>query len=46
VEARAALNRLKELQPGISIKWMEQHVPYQSEPMVKFVDGMRKAGLE
>ena len=46
VEARAALNRLKELQPGISIKWMEQHVPYQAKPMVKFLEGIRKAGLE
>ena len=45
-EARAALNRLKELQPSISIGWMQENVPYQPEPMVKFVEGMRKAGLE
>jgi adenylate cyclase len=45
-EARTALGRLKELQPDISIAWIEQNVPYQPGPMVKFLEGMRKAGLE
>ncbi len=45
-EARAALDRLKELQPDISIEWIEQNVPYQPGPMAKFLEGMRKAGLE
>jgi adenylate cyclase len=45
-EARAALNRLKELQPDISIAWIEQNVPYQPGPRAKFLEGMRKAGLE
>ena len=45
-EARAALDRLKELQPDISIAWIEQNVPYQPGPMAKFLEGMRKAGLE
>jgi adenylate cyclase len=45
-EARAALNRLKDLQPDISIAWIEQNVPYQPGPMAKFLEGMRKAGLE
>ena len=45
-EARAALDRLKDLQPDISIAWIEQNVPYQPGPMEKFLEGMRKAGLE
>jgi adenylate cyclase len=45
-EAHAALGRLKELQPDISIAWIEQNVPYQPGPMEKFLEGMRKAGLE
>ena len=45
-EARAALQRLRELQPNISIIWCEQYVPYTSDQMPKFLEGMRKAGLE
>jgi adenylate cyclase len=45
-EARAALQRLKELQPDISTAWIEQYVPYTPGPMAKFLEGMRKAGLE
>jgi len=45
-EARAALQRLKELQPNISVEWIEQNVPYTAVQMPKFLDGMRKAGLE
>ena len=45
-EARAALQRLKELQPNISIAWIEQYVPYTPSQMPKFLEGMRKAGLE
>jgi adenylate cyclase len=45
-EARAALARLKELQPDISIAWIEQNVPYQPGPMAKFLEGMRLAGLQ
>ena len=45
-EARAALARLKELQPDVSIAWIKQNVPYQPGPMAKFLEGMRKAGLE
>jgi tetratricopeptide (TPR) repeat protein len=44
--ARAALQRLMELQPNISVAWIESNVPYTSGPMAKFVEGMRKAGLE
>jgi TolB-like protein/Flp pilus assembly protein TadD len=45
-EAREALARLKEVQPDLSIAWIEKNVPYTSGPMAKFVEGMRKAGLE
>jgi tetratricopeptide (TPR) repeat protein len=45
-EARAALAKLQELQPGNSIAWIERNIPYTPEPMVKFLEGMRKAGLQ
>jgi adenylate cyclase len=45
-EARKALARLKEMHPDLSIAWIEKNVPYTSGPMAKFVEGMRKAGLE
>lgn len=45
-EARAALDRLKELQPDISIAWIERNIPYTPGPMEKFLDGMRSAGLQ
>src|SRR5215471_10956934 len=45
-EARAALQDLKKLQPGISLAWIEQYVPYTTGPMAKFLEGMRKAGLD
>lgn len=45
-EARTALGRLKELQPDISIAWIEQNVPYRPAAMAKLLDGLRKAGLE
>jgi len=45
-EAREALARLRELHPDLSIAWIEHNVPYTSGPMAKFLEGMRKAGLE
>jgi adenylate cyclase len=45
-DARAALERVKESLPDLSIAWIEQNVPYTTEPMAKFVEGMRKAGLQ
>ena len=45
-EAREVLALLKEIHPDLSIAWIEKNVPYTSGPMVKFVEGMRKAGLE
>jgi adenylate cyclase len=45
-EAREALARLKEMHPDLSIAWIEQNVPYTAAPMLKFIEGMRKAGLQ
>ena len=45
-EARVEFARLRELQPDISIAWIEKYVPYTAGPMAKFLEGMRKAGLE
>jgi hypothetical protein len=45
-DARHALRRIKETHPGLSVAWIEQNVPYTSDAMAKFLDGMRKAGLE
>jgi hypothetical protein len=44
-EARASLQRLMELQPNISIAWIEEYVPLTAGPMAKFIEGMRKAGV-
>ncbi|MFZ1194108.1 MAG: hypothetical protein WAN49_01560, partial [Pseudolabrys sp.] len=45
-EARDALARLKGLFPEMTIAGIKQYVPYTAGPMEKFLDGMRKAGLE
>ena len=45
-EARAALARIKETHPDLSIAWIEQNVPYTPAAMAKFLEGMRKAGLQ
>jgi len=45
-EARTELDQLKDLHPDISIAWIEKHVPYTAGPMAKFLEGMRKAGLQ
>ena len=45
-ELRAAMARLLELQPTISIAWLEEHVPYTPRAIAHYLDGMRKAGLE
>jgi hypothetical protein len=39
------LARLQELHPENSIAWIERNVPYTPAPMVKFLEGFRKAGL-
>jgi len=45
-EAREALAGLKQIHPDLSIAWIEQNVPYTTGAMPKFVEGMRKAGLQ
>jgi len=45
-KTRVALARMKETHPGLSIAWIEQNVPYTRDAMAKFLDGMRKAGLQ
>jgi hypothetical protein len=40
------LQRLKELQPNISIAWCEQYVSYPPSQMPKFIEGLRKAGFQ
>ena len=45
-EARAALSTLKRLQPEISLKWIEEWLPYRSDKdRQKFIEGFRLAGL-
>jgi TolB-like protein/Tfp pilus assembly protein PilF len=45
-DAEAAAATLRQLQPNISIAWVEQHVPYTPRTMPHFLDGMRKAGFK
>jgi adenylate cyclase len=44
-ESRTVMRTLRQLQPGLSIAWIKQWVPYTSGPMTHFLEGMRKAGL-
>jgi tetratricopeptide (TPR) repeat protein len=46
-EARQGFAKLKEMFPQMTIAWIKRYVPYTEDgPMEKFLDGMRKAGLE
>jgi len=45
-ETRAAVERLRRLQPGISIEWVEKCVPYTASAMPHFLEGLRKAGID
>jgi TolB-like protein len=46
-EARAHLTIVRRQQPHLSLGWIRASVPYQSpDTMERFLDGMRKAGLE
>jgi tetratricopeptide (TPR) repeat protein len=45
-ELRAAMARVRELQPDISIAWLEEHVPYTPRAIAHYLDGMRKAGVK
>jgi len=44
-ETTAAMARLREVQPSISVEWIERQVPYTRRAMPHFLAGMRKAGL-
>jgi len=44
-EARAVLERVREMQPYISIDWVTRMVPYTARTMPQFLDGLVKAGL-
>ena len=45
-ELLAAMARLRELQPDITIAWLEEHVPYTPRAIAHYLDGMRKAGVK
>ena len=46
-EAQALLTGIRREQPELSIEWIRASVPYQTpDLMERFLDGMRKAGLE
>jgi len=45
-EARQAMSRLRQVQPGLSIAWIKHYVPYTARAMPHFLEGMRKAGLD
>jgi adenylate cyclase len=45
-EARAALERLKQLQPNVSLAWVNENLPLTPDAMKHYLDGFRKAGLE
>jgi len=46
-EARSLLAIVRREQPQLSIEWVRASVPYQTpELMERFLDGMRKAGLD
>ena len=45
-EAKAVLDTLRKLQPDISIAGLKQSLPYTTGPMQRFLEGLRKAGLQ
>ena len=46
-EARSLLEKIRAEHPQVSIAWIRANVPYQTpELMDRFIDGMRKAGLQ
>jgi TolB-like protein/Flp pilus assembly protein TadD len=46
-EARADLAAVRRGQPRLSLDWIRSYVPYQTPELIeRFLDGMRKAGLE
>ena len=46
-EARATLETVRRQQPQLTLAWLRASVPYQTpESLERFLEGMRKAGLE
>jgi hypothetical protein len=45
-ETRATLGRLKQLQPDVSLAWVNENLPLGPDAMKHYLDGLRKAGLE
>jgi TolB-like protein len=46
-EARGLMAKMRAEQPHLSAKWVKLNVPYQTpELMERFLDGLRRAGLE
>jgi TolB-like protein/class 3 adenylate cyclase/tetratricopeptide (TPR) repeat protein len=47
IEAKSALRAVKRLQPDISIRWIEEWLPFvRSEDRQKYIEGFRLAGVE
>lgn len=44
-EAKAAMHTLLQLQPGLTVAWIKESVPYTDKVMPHFLEGMRKAGI-
>ena len=45
-EARATLERLKQLQTDASLAWVNENLPLGPDAMKHYLNGLRKAGLE
>ena len=45
-EAQAALAKMKQTHPELSLDWISRNVPYTPAPMEQFLLGMAKAGLQ
>ncbi len=45
-DARASLQRLKTLQANVSLAWVAQTYPLTQLPMQRFLEGLRKCGLQ
>ena len=46
VASAAGPEELVEIHPELSVAWIERNVPYTPASMTKFLEGMRKAGLQ
>jgi TolB-like protein/Tfp pilus assembly protein PilF len=44
--ARAALEELRRVQPNISLAWIATQLPFRGEQRERFLEAMRRAGLE